>query len=74
MIFQNLFSIQKKKEKISSVNVNMAKAEVQDVRRLSMNISIKTVSRYLLIIDIIRIRWCITRCTMRLKNMELKRM
>ena len=25
-----------------------------------MNISIKTVSRYLLIIDIIRIRWCIT--------------
>lgn len=36
------------------------------------SISIKTVLRYLLIIDIIRIRWCITRCTMRLKNMELK--
>lgn len=64
----------KKKEKISSVNVNMAKAEVQDVRRLSMNISIKTVSRYLLIIDIIRIRWCITRCTMHLRDMELKMM
>lgn len=48
--------------------------EVQDVRRLSMNISIKTVSRYLLIIDIIRIRWCITRCTMHLRDMELKMM
>lgn len=33
---------------------------------------IKTVSRYLLIIDIIRIRWCITRCTMHLRDMELK--
>lgn len=71
-ILQSLSLMRKGKERILSVNVNMVKVEVQDVRQLSMNISIKTVSRYLLIIDIIRIRWCITRCTMRLKNMELK--
>lgn len=37
----------KKKEKILSVNVNMVKAGVQDVRRLSTNISIKMGSIYL---------------------------
>ena len=64
----------KKAGKILSVNVNMVKAEVQGAQQLSMNTSIKTVSRYLLIIDIIRIRWCTIRCTMHLRDMELKMM
>ena len=74
MILQSLSLLRKGKEKILSVNVNMGKAEVQDVRRLFMNISITTVSKYLQITDIIRIRWCTIRCMMLLRDMELKMM
>ena len=52
----------------------ICQCEVQGAQQLSMNTSIKTVSRYLLIIDIIRIRWCTIRCTMHLRDMELKMM